>query len=197
MKIKLLFLAMAALIFTAAANAQSVHLGVKVGTNINKISGKSFSEQFNYGYHVGGFAEIGLGKKFSLQPEVLFNQINTDTSSQLSKIYSNINSSKISNIKLSYLSIPVLLDYKLSKFFAIQAGPQFGVLINQNEKLVQNGKDAFKKGDLSMLAGVQLHFGNFRVYGRYAVGLSNINDIDNKDKWRSQSIQAGIGLTFF
>jgi opacity protein-like surface antigen len=197
MKIKLLSLAMAVLIFSSAAQAQSIHLGIKGGTNINKISGKSFSEQFNYGYHLGGFAELGLGSKFSVQPEVLFNQINTDTSSQLSKIYSTLNPSKISNIKLSYLSIPVLLNYKLSKFFAIQAGPQFGVLINQNEKLVQNGKDAFKKGDLSMLAGVQLHLGNFRIYGRYAVGLSNINDIDNKDKWKSQSIQAGVGLTIF
>lgn len=193
MKIKLLSLAMAVLIFSTA-RSQSIHLGIKGGTNINKISGKSFSEQFNYGYHLGGFAEIGLGSKFAIQPEVLFNQINTDTSSQFSKIYTSLNPNKISNIKLSYLSIPILLDYKVSKFFTIQAGPQFGVLINQNEKLVQNGKDAFKKGDFSMLGGVQLKISNFRIYGRYAIGLANINDIDNKDMWKSQSFQLGIGL---
>lgn len=195
MKIKLLFLAMAVLIFSTA-RAQSIHLGIKVGTNINKISGKSFSDQFNYGYHLGAFTEIGLGSKFAIQPEVLFNQINTDTSSLFSKIYTSLNPNKILNIKLSYLSIPVLLDYKVNKFFTIQAGPQFGILISQNEKLVQNGKDAFRKGDFSMLAGVQLKIVHFRIYGRYAIGLTNINDIDTKDLWKSQSFQLGIGFAF-
>lgn len=193
MKIKLLSFAIAVFIFSTA-RSQSFHLGIKGGTNINKIDGQSFSNQFNYSYHLGGFAEIGLGKKFAIQPEVLFNQLNTDTSSKLSSIYTTLNPNKVSNIKLNYLSIPILLDYKLCKFFALQAGPQFGILINQNEKLVQNGKDAFKKGNLSMLGGVQLHFSNLRIYGRYAVGLANINDIDNKDKWKSQSFQVGIGL---
>lgn len=193
MKIKLLSFAIAVLIFSTA-HSQTFHIGIKAGANINKIDGQSFSNQFNYAYHLGGFAEIGLGKKFAIQPEVLFNQINTDTSSKLSSIYSTLNPNKIANIKLNYLSIPILLNYKLCKFFAIQAGPQVGILINQSEKLVQNGKDAFKKGDFSMLGGVQFHFSNFRIYGRYAVGLANINDIDNKDKWKSQSFQVGIGL---
>jgi hypothetical protein len=87
-----------------------------------------------------------------------------------------------------------LLDYKLSKFFTLQAGPQFGVLIDQNKNLLDNGKDAFKKGDFSMLGGVQLQVASFRIYGRYALGLSNLNDIDNKDKWRSQSFQVGVGF---
>ena len=45
-----------------------------------------------------------------------------------------------------------------------------------------------------MLGGVELKLSSFRIYGRYALGLSNLNDIDNKDKWKSQSIQIGIGL---
>jgi hypothetical protein len=27
------------------------------------------------------------------------------------------------------------------------------------------------------------------------VGLNNINDIDNRDKWKNQSIQLGVGFT--
>ncbi len=184
---------MAVLIFSTA-RSQSFHLGVKGGTNINKISGHSFSDKFSYGYHLGGFAEIGLGKKWAIQPEVLFNQINTDTSSQFSKIYTSLSASNISKIKLSYLSIPLLLDYKVSKFLTLQAGPQFGLLMQQNKNLFENGKDAFKKGDFSMLGGIQLKIATVRIYGRYALGLSNINDIDNKDKWKSQSFQVGIGL---
>jgi len=194
MKIRFQFILLAFLV-SATANAQNFNFGVKAGTNINKISGESFSQQFTYSYHAGVFAEIGFGEKFSLQPEVIFNQISSDTSNKFSSTYTNF-SKNASTIKLTYLSIPILLDYKLSKFFRLQAGPQYGILINHNENLVDNGKDALKKGDFSMLAGVQLKIGSFRIYGRYAIGLSNINDISNEDKWKSQSIQLGIGFTF-
>ena len=86
------------------------------------------------------------------------------------------------------------MDFKVNKFFALQAGPQFGLLLEQNKNLLENGKDAFKRGDFSMLGGVQFKLAAFRIYGRYAIGLSNINDIDNKDKWKSQSFQVGVGI---
>ena len=158
---------------------------------MNKLTGKSFKDEFTYGYHLGGFAEIGFGKKFSIQPEVVFNQFKQDTTSKFSEVYKLDN---VSNVKLNYLSIPILLNYRASNFLSLQAGPQFGILMDQNTRLVQNGKDAFKKGDLSMLAGVQLKFSSVRIYGRYAVGLSNLNDIDNQDKWKSQSFQIGVAL---
>ncbi len=193
MNLKLMYLAIAVMI-CSTVKSQSFHLGIKGGTTIGKISGQSFSEKFNYGYHLGAVAEIGLSKKFSIQPEVLFNQINTDTSSEFRKIYTNLSSSNMSSIKLNYLTIPILLNYKVGNFLSLQAGPQFGILMDQNKSLFQNGQTAFKKGNLSMLGGLQFNVGSLRIYGRYAVGLSNINDIDKKDKWTSQSIQLGIGL---
>lgn len=187
-------LAITAFIFSGA-QAQSFHLGIKGGANINKLTGKSFKDEFSFGYHLGGFAEIGISKKFSIQPEVLFNQVSQDTSSEFRQIYNNLlSSSNRSNIKLNYLSIPVLLNYKPSSILSFQLGPQFGILIDQNQNLLQNGKEAFKKGDFSMLGGVQLQLSSFRVYGRYALGLSNLNDIDDQDKWKSQSFQIGVGL---
>lgn len=179
--------------FFSFANAQWFHTGVKLGTNVNKLQGQSFSDKFTYGYSAGAFAEIKLSKKFMLQPEVLFNQINTDTSDKFSQLY-KLSPSAISNIKLSYLSIPLLLNYKLSKIISVQAGPQYGILINQNENLLENGKKAFKQGDFSMLGGVQVKLASIRIYGRYAIGLNNLNDIDNRDKWKNQSIQLGVGF---
>jgi hypothetical protein len=69
--------------------------------------------------------------------------------------------------------------------------------MSKNESLLQNGKNAFKSGDFSVLAGLQLQVLKFRIYGRYAVGLSNLNDIDKMDSWKSQSIQIGIGVAIF
>lgn len=179
------------------ANAQSFHIGAKGGATLNKLTGKSFKDEFSFGYHAGGYADIGIGKKFSIQPEVLFNQVNVDTTSQFNQLYKSLVSSNVSNIKLSYIAIPILLNYKPTKFLTLQAGPQFGILRDQNKNLLQNGKAAFKEGDLSLLGGVQLAFSKLRIYGRYAVGLNNLNDIDNQDKWKSQSIQLGIGFNIF
>ena len=66
--------------------SQGLTFGIKGGASLNKLSGKSFKEEFSFGYHVGTFATLGLGGKLSLQPEVLLNQINQDTSSNFSSV---------------------------------------------------------------------------------------------------------------
>jgi opacity protein-like surface antigen len=175
------------------ANAQGFAAGLKLGTNINKIDGQSFNDQFTYGYSAGAFMEVKLSKKLGIQTEAVFNQVTTDTSDRFSELY-KINAGKISNIKLNYLSIPLMLNYYVSKGIILQAGPQYGILLNQSRNLLENGKDAFKQGDFSMLAGLQLRIASIRLYGRYAVGLTNLNDIDNRDKWKNQSIQVGVGF---
>ena len=190
MKTKLISLATMLLIFSTSFS-QGLNFGIKGGASINKITGKSFKDEFTYGYHLGGFVTIGLGKKFSVQPEVLFNQVNTDTSSNFSSVY---HFNRINDIKLKYLTIPILLNYNVSNLLALQAGPQFGILIDQNKNLLQNGGDAFKNGDFSMVGGLQLSLLKFRVYGRYVIGLSDINNISNQEKWKGQSIQLGVGI---
>ena len=191
MKTKLISFAAMLLIFSMSSFSQGLNFGVKGGASMNKITGKSFKEEFTYGYHIGGYVTIGLTGKLSLQPEVLFNQINVDTSSSFSSVYQF---NKINNIKLSYLSIPLLLNYNVSNILALQAGPQFGILMNQDKNILQNGEQAFKNGDFSMIGGLQLKLLKFRVYGRYVIGLSNLDNIGDKDKWKGQSIQLGIGI---
>lgn len=188
MKLKLIIAALSIIIFSSA-QAQKFQLGIKGGANINKLTGESFKDKFSYGYHLGGFAEIGLGKKFAIQPEVLFNQYKVDTATKFNQLYSSLKDDQ-----LSYLSIPILLNFKANKLLTLQAGPQFGILMSKDNNLLQNGQAAFKSGDFSMLGGVQLNLSAFKIYARYAVGLNNLNDIDNKDEWKSQSIQIGLGL---
>jgi hypothetical protein len=117
--------------------------------------------------------------------------VNVDTSENFSDLY-DFNS--VAKVKLKYLKIPLLLNYNANPFVTLQAGPQFGILMDQNSSLTKNGQSAFSKGDFSMLGGLQLNISKLKIYGRYAVGLNNINDIDNQDKWKNQSIQLGIGL---
>lgn len=193
MKTKILGLGLA-LFISQFVMAQKFHLGVKAGANITKLDGKSFKEEFKYGYNLGGFAEIGLTKKLSFNPEVLFNQYSSTLDSNYKSIYQNVITSDQSKVKLNYLSIPLLLDYKFLGPIHLQAGPQFAVLMSQDKNFLQNGKNAFKSGDFSLVAGAQIKLAQFRVTGRYIVGLSNINDIDNQDKWKNQVVQLSLGI---
>ena len=195
MKIRLATIVLAFFIMQAAT--AQFRIGAKVGTNIVKVEGKSFDDEFRYGYHLGGFAEIVLtqDKKLSLQPEVLFNQYSTTLDSSYKEIYEGIINSSQSKVKLNYLAIPILLNYKLFGPLQLQAGPAFGILMDQNKNFLQNGADAFKKGDFSMVAGAQIRLSKIYLTGRYVIGLNNINDIDNQDKWKSQVVQLSLGLT--
>ncbi|RFM28774.1 porin family protein [Deminuibacter soli] len=189
-KLVLLFIGMAA--FAFASHAQSLHIGVKGGANLGKIDGQSFNDGFKLGYQLGGFAEIDFSKSLGIQPEVLFSQTNTKTASTASDVTNGIITND--NKSLNYLSIPVLLRINAGNLLTFHVGPQFSVLLNNHETVLENGKDAFKSGDFAAVLGAQVNLGTFRVYGRYNIGLSNISDIDNSGKWKNQQIQLGVGI---
>ncbi|MET0635395.1 MAG: porin family protein [Chitinophagaceae bacterium] len=194
MKAKM-FLPLLAALFISTASMAQFNIGIKAGANITKLESHSFKDKFSYGYHLGGFATIGLGGKFGIQPEVLFSQYSTSVDSSYRNVYENVFNSDQSKVRLNYLSIPLLLNYKLlGNFLTLQAGPQFSVLINQDKTLLQNGGKAFSDGDFAMLGGVQLKLAALRISGRYIVGLRNINDIDDQDKWKNQGFQVSVGL---
>ncbi len=193
MKTKLLFLI--ACVFFAQTAMSQLKFGLKAGANIGKVDGKSFKDEFRYGYHAGGFVEVGLGGKLGIQPEVLFNQYQTRVDSSFKNVYKNaLDFSGSRNIKLNYLTVPIILNYKLANILTLQAGPQFGILIDQDKTLLNNGKEAFSKGDFSMLAGAQIKILKLRLSGRYVVGLNNINDIDDQNEWKYQVFQVSLGF---
>jgi hypothetical protein len=179
---------------SVTANAQGFRLGIKGGTNMTKLSGQSFDNGFKAGYQLGGFMEIDFTKAIGIQPEVLFTESNGRTAANLGTVLNSVNSNQ--DVRLNYLSIPVLLRINTSKMFTFVVGPQYSILINPHETTLQNGQDAFKSGDLAAVGGLQINLAALRIYGRYAIGLNNINDISNQDKWTNQQIQLGLGLRF-
>ncbi|MGN6196103.1 MAG: porin family protein [Ginsengibacter sp.] len=178
------------LFISSSLFSQGLTFGIKAGANMGKIDGQSFKNEYNLGYHVGAFATIG-GKKWAIQPEVLLNQVNTDTATSFSDITGLHN---VGKIKLHYLSIPIMINYNISNILSFQFGPQFGILMDQNKNLVQNGKDAFKSGDFSLAGGLQLNLLKFRVYGRFIGGVTDLNNLGNDDTWKASMIQVGVGL---
>ncbi len=184
----------AVLVFSAfIAGAQGISFGPKVGANITGISGLQFKNGYEFGYHIGGFAEIMLSEKIGIQPEVLWSQTALTPSSSVSDIVSTP-FSQLTKVKLNYVTIPLLLNFRPTKFITFQVGPQYGILQDKKNSVATNVQSAFKAGDFSMLAGVQLKILSFRVYGRYGIGLTNINDLSNQDAWKSKTLQLGVGI---
>lgn len=191
MKTKLSVL-IALLFFSSSVFAQGFRIGFKGGVNMGKMDGHAFKDEFKLGYQIGGFVTIPVGGKFAIQPEVLFNQTNIDTADKFSEIYEF---NKIGSVDLNYLSIPIMLNFNLNRYLTLQAGPEFGVMIDQDKNLLQNGQDAFKTGSFALAAGLQINLSNFRVYGRFASGMTNMDNVGNKENWKTQTIALGVGFT--
>ena len=192
---KLLFLMAIGLVSVISATAQRLDFGGKIGANLTKIDGVSFSDAYELNYHLGAFAEIDFSKNWGIQPELLFSQTTSKVDSGFHSVYSEAPSSLInSDVKLNYLNIPILLRINAGSLLTFHVGPQFSVLVNHDENLLNNGKDAFKKGDLAAVLGAQVNISKLRIYGRYNIGLYNISDVDNPNKWKNQQLQLGVGF---
>lgn len=179
------------IIATNSTKAQSFAIGLKAGANLTKITGSSFNDEFKLSYQAGAFMEIAINKKIGIQPEFLFSQSKGTTVST-----GGVLTAPNANYELNYLNIPLLLRYRIGKVLVLNLGPQYSILLNNDNTLLANSKDAFKKGDFAMVGGLQLDFKFLRLYARYNVGLNNVNDISNSDNWKSQQIQAGLGFRF-
>jgi hypothetical protein len=184
----ILFLA----ITSAGAYAQSIHWGVKAGTNIFNLGGRSFDGKFHFGYSAGGFAEINLNSQWGIQPELLINQTMATTQDNFNSIYHGISPQ---NVSLNYITIPVLLTFRPVKEFSIQAGPQYGYMIYQTKDLVQYQRESFKKNDISIVFGGQFNLNKVKLGARYVIGLNDINALPGgADPWKNQGFQLFAGF---
>jgi hypothetical protein len=172
--------------------------GFKGGVNLNKIEGQSFKDEFNYNYSLGGFIQVNITRKLGLQPEINFVQTTAETSEDITDIYDDLfvgGSQK--KAKLDYLKFAGLLNIDIgpSQRVKLQLGPQWGMLLNEAVDSLKSPQDVFKKSEFSVLGGIMLQLPLIHIGTRYEIGLTDINGIDNQDKWRSQAWQFFVGIT--
>ncbi len=134
--------------------------GIKGGVNFANINIDEASSKT--GYHFGVFADIPLGERFAIQPEVLF-------STQGAKIADT-------EVDFGYVNIPILLRLKLLSILNVHAGPQIGI-VTKAEGGGEDIKENVKNADFSVAfgAGVSLPLG-LEAGARYNLGISDIND---------------------
>ena len=159
---KKLILIVFAIFLTTTTFAQGIDVGIKAGatfanlTDIDDASTKT-------GFLIGAFATLKFSDKLALQGDLLYSQQGADFDA--------------GKIDLDYINFPVVIKYYIVKRLNIQAGPQFGYVINDN---LNNTR--FESFDVSGVVGigVDLPLG-FRVTGRYNFGLTDISFVDIYD----------------
>ena len=166
MKKILIMMVMAAA--SSAAFSQTVSLGPKVGLNISNYTGGDFESNALVGFHLGGILNLGIGRSFSLQPEVLF-------STQGAKIVTN---SQKKDFKTTYVAIPVMAKFRSAAGLYFEVGPQ--VSFRTSEDVPDQTIDQFSKNlDLAVGVGVgyQAGFG-LGIGARYLAGISKVGDFN-------------------
>jgi hypothetical protein len=190
------FILFALLPFGMYAQAQEkIGIGIKVGQNLTSVNSVAV-DRHAASYHGGLTFQIGLTDKISLVPEVLLSQTKLSTNPSIMDVLGD-NSLKPETYHLNYMIIPLLVQVKPFPMLAIQAGPQYGILLDQRKDGKENAQLAFKQGEFSFVGGAKVNLGGFFVYGRYVVGLQDISELQNQANWKTTQWQLGLGLNLF
>lgn len=180
-----LVLSMIAILSLGFVNAQEFKFGVKGGLNVANLnfSGQGApSTSSLVGFHIGGFAEIKVSDKFSIQPELLY-------STQGAKFEITQEGVTINSFKLGYINLPVMAKYYVANKFNLEVGPQIGFLTSAKANASGLGstvdvgvKKAFESVDFGLNFGAGYDFTeNVSAGVRYNVGLSNIAKTEDAD----------------
>lgn len=174
-----------------SVNAQDIQFGAKAGLNLATLGGDAEVDS-RTSFHVGGFAELMISDKFSVQPELLYSaqggvsEENDDIVTQL-----------------DYINLPVLGKFYVAEGLSLEGGPQVGYAINRtvdNDGEDVDADDAYKAIDFGVGLGAsyKLEQGIF-FSARYNLGLSNVleEDVfgDDTDAFNNV-IQVSVGYTF-
>lgn len=169
-------------------NAQQTRFGIKGGVSLTNFSGDAEANS-KVGFLVGGFAEIKVIERLSIQPELLF-------SAQGAR-YEYIGMDN-TNLNLSYINIPVLAKFYVTKEFAVEGGPQIGFLISAKDD-GEDVKNFYKSADFGFNFGAGYNFtDNLSVGLRYTVGLSGVvdgGDYDDIDDYYDSAKNSVLALS--
>lgn len=198
------------------SQAQEVKYGAKAGLNLATLSGDIEDLNSKIGFHIGAFAEIKFTEKFSFQPELLMSTQGAKYEYSESEIFggTEFGFSEESNLKLTYLNIPLMAKYYATSKFSLEVGPQIGFLVSAKEDYEyvetidgdvdysesEDGidvKDNFKSIDFGMNFGLGYNFtDNVSAGIRYNLGLSNILEDSGDFEAQNSVFQLSLGYRF-
>lgn len=146
------------------------------------------------GWSAGGWVNFPIGTGFSIEPQLMYSSYRYFTNSSVTPLL-------LSDGKISYISLPLLLKFHPVDALAISFGPQVDFLSSVDDEDNIAMDDDFNKTSFSLFGGLEL-FPRARVtvFGRYIHGLSNMDEGEDHIsglEYRNRNIQVGLKLRLF
>jgi hypothetical protein len=187
--------------------------GIKAGVNLAEFRANDYSSgaepdvNMKTSMHAGVFANIPLGTAgWAVQPEVLY-------SGQGSKMNVPTQVGSVTTMTkyeqdLSYITIPIMLQWKSPSGFFLETGPQPGFLVRAKQDgpgdTETDDKSAFDNFDFSWGAGLgYLSRMGLGIGARYNYGLTNTiedgggnNSANNGPELKNSVVQIGLSWHF-
>lgn len=179
----------------------SQQFGIKGGMNISSISDDGYDDtKSKVGYYGGVFVNIPASESFSIQPEVIYNNLGSEV--KLGNSYSR-------KLNLNYITVPVMFQYKATPQFYLEAGPEFGFLVSADSKTTWNNststaeldKDNFNNFNMGVGLGAGFDITkNVGINARYVAGFSDVtkpsSDPSTNAKNKNNTFQVGLNFKF-
>ena len=211
MKISMLLLMTAIIMMSSnikatADSREELKVGAKFGGNYSNVydtEGEEFDADAKFGFALGGYVSIPLGKIISIQPELLYSQRGFQgTGKVLGFGYDFTRTTH-------YLDIPILVVFKPSENISILAGPQYSYLMKQSDdfnnpianldidKEFEN--DDIRENTFCFVGGVDINVENFVVGARVGWDLFNNNGdgTSTTPRYKNTWVQLTVGFNLF
>ena len=175
-KVLFVFTCLGFFLFCHTVSAQ-IRNAVVIGASASQIDGDGLGGFDKAGLVFGGSSNFKITDNFSFQPEILWVQKGSKTTNSDSLLFFKW--------RLNYISIPVLVNYRIQPRFTLQAGLTADFLIDA--KLDDGGgfydrTEELERFDPNYTFGVEYKIGdNFSANARYQYSFKWLEDLHFKN----------------
>lgn len=142
-----------------------LQVGITAGGDYSDFMNADFETKGLPGFHAGLIVGFKINDKLSIQEEFLFSQ-------QGAKLSGNFLDKQ--DLKLYYMSIPILIKYRTGSGLYFEAGPQASFKVKEDVLGLTDGEFA-EKIDFGAAAGLGYqHKSGFGIGARYVYGFSPV-----------------------
>ena len=199
---------LAFLIFGINFMSAQFQIGVKSGVNISSLAGGR-----DYGYNVmgvyfGGFVNVPMSEKVSFQPELLISMQGARSDDQP---YYSINdngdfiyegNSVTIKENLTYLNLPLMIQYRPIKNLELEIGPQIGISLQHkfySERYYEPHGAGFYEKTIKEESNID--FGGsigaeYLIYKGLGIGARYNKTLLNTDEIKNSVISIGLSYRF-
>jgi hypothetical protein len=162
-----LLAALVFLIIVPAAHSQRFTGGLAAGLTASQVDGDTYSGYHKAGLTAGAWVNIAFNSRFSFQACLNYIQKGSTHNPKLEELDQHY-----LKIRLGYVEMPLLLQYKMKSGIFIEAGPSIGLLLHSHSELdyVESPFNNFQLLDIGMQFGV-----GYRFSDKWKVGIRSGN----------------------